>query len=67
MEKKLIDPQKLVTQARYADRQGISTTRVGQLVQSGKLPSVQVDGGLLLYDPPEKYEAAPTGRPPKEK
>jgi len=38
----------LYTQSEYAKLKGVSKARINQLVKSGELPTVTVNGGILI-------------------
>ena len=49
MESLKIDRSKLITQAKYAELKSISRARVNQMINEGKLNTVNITGGILIY------------------
>lgn len=45
---KLIDPSKLITQAEYAKKTGLSPQRINQLAKAKEIKTLQITGGTLI-------------------
>jgi len=54
VEKKLeplkIDRTKLYTQKAYAKKLALSKGRISQMVKDGKIPTIEINGCLLIYE-----------------
>lgn len=44
-----IDRTKLITQAAYARKIGVSSVRVNQKIKEGKIDTVKIEGAVLVY------------------
>lgn len=43
-----VDRTKLITQTKYAQKNGLSKQRVNQLIKDGKIPVVEIEGATLV-------------------
>lgn len=48
METKTIDKSKLITQSEYAKIKGLSRQRINQLVKSGEIKTIKIQGAILV-------------------
>lgn len=44
-----VDRTKLMTQAAYARKTGLSTVRVNQKIKAGEINTVRIEGAVLVY------------------
>ena len=49
MEALKIDRTKLITQAAYARREGLSPARINQKIKAGEIKTVVIEGATLIY------------------
>lgn len=47
---KSIDPTKLFSVVKYAEKKGLSKGRISQKVHNGEIKVVRYNGGYLIYD-----------------
>lgn len=46
-----VDQSKLMTQTKYAQKEGISKQQVYALIKAGKIPVITIDGATLVLLP----------------
>ena len=47
---KTVDPNKLFSVVKYAEKEGLTKGRISQKVHNGELKVVKYHGGYLIYD-----------------
>lgn len=50
IKKKDIDPDKLITKSRYAEKMGITPAAVQKQIETGKLVIVKANGAELIHE-----------------
>lgn len=46
-----VDRTKLITQTKYAQKNGMSKQRVYAMIKAGKIPTVEIEGATLVLQP----------------